>query len=260
MAKNPSNQEQGDTPQKPERDLSQEMLMREVDEAVRVDEVTSAVRKYGVPVGTLLVLALAAFGAYLFWQDSSETALEEQSETIITALDELEAGNRSLADEELAALSDEGSPGARSSALMIRAGIALEEGRDDDAVVFFDRIFNDPEAPQALRDAARIRATTVKFDELDPQEVIDRLGPLATADNPWFGSAGEMVAMAYLAQDKPEQAGPLLVEISQNEDVPPTIASRARQLAGLLGYDAVEDVDEILSEMAGAKPGDGAAQ
>ena len=79
--------------------------------------------------------------------------------------------------------------------------------------------------------------------------MIDRLKPLATPGNPWFGSAGELVAMAYLKQGKQDLAGPLFAAIAKDEDVPQTLRSRTRQMAGLLGYDAVVDVDETLAEM-----------
>jgi len=55
--------------------------------------------------------------------------------------------------------------------------------------------------------------------------------------------------MAYLEQGREEQAGPLLVEIASNEDVPDSLRARTRQLAGFLGYDAIEDVEEIMAEI-----------
>ena len=90
--------------------------------------------------------------------------------------------------------------------------------------------------------------------------MIDRLGPLAQADSPYFGSAGELVAHAYLAQGKNDQAGPLLVAIAQSDDVPQPIRGRTRQLAGLLGFDAIEDVDAALAEITGEEPQDAAVE
>ena len=71
----------------------------------------------------------------------------------------------------------------------------------------------------------------------------------ATPGNAWFGSAGEMVAMAYLKQGKENLAGPLFAAIAKDDEVPQSLRTRTRQLAGLLGYDAVEDVDETLAEL-----------
>jgi hypothetical protein len=63
--------------------------------------------------------------------------------------------------------------------------------------------------------------------------------------------------MAYMKQGKAELAGPLFAAIAMDEDVPQTLRSRTRQLAGLLGYDAVTDVDQTLAELreAEAAPG-----
>lgn len=233
--------------------------MREVDEAVRQDQAASFARRYGWPIGGAVVLALAAFGGFLWWQESRENALEEQSETLVLAMDELDAGNITTADDELAALS-EGTDGVAAAAAMLRAGIAMQQDRLADAVALFDRVANNTELPSELRDIAAIRSVSAQYDDLDPQAVIDRLGPLAQADSPYFGSAGELVAHAYLAQGKNDQAGPLLVAIAQNEDVPQPIRGRTRQLAGLLGFDAIDDVDAALAEITGEEPQDAAGE
>jgi hypothetical protein len=71
--------------------------------------------------------------------------------------------------------------------------------------------------------------------------VIQRLKPLAVSGNPWFGSAGEMVAIAYLKQQKPELAAPVFAAMAKDQQVPRSIRSRATQMAGALGVDAVQD-------------------
>ena len=227
--------------------------MREVDEAVRQDQVGNFAKNYGLPVGIAIAVAIAAFGGFLWWQNQSEAAQEQRSEELVQAMDELDAENLSIADNELTALS-EGEDGAAAYAAMLRAGIAIEQDRPADAVELFDRVANNGDLPDELRDIAAIRSVSAQYDDLDPQAVIDRIGPLAQADSPYFGSAGELVAHAYLAQEKPEQAGPLLVSIAQNEDVPQSIRGRTRQLAGLLGFDAIEDVDAALAEITGEDP------
>ncbi len=257
MATTPNDPANGTKPDK--ADLSQQMLMREVDEAVRTDEVTGALRKYGWSVGISAALGLAAFGGYLYWDSRNERALEQQSEHLVLAMDELEAGNLELADQELAAIDGQISPAAKASANMLRAAIALEGGRTDDAVAFYEQVVADEDVPQPTRDSALLRLVTANFDNMEAQAVIDRLGPLAVAGNPWFGSAGELVAHAYLDQNKPDQAGPLLVAIAQDESVPESLRDRARQLAGRYGFDAIDDVEELMSDL-GSGNGAAAAQ
>jgi len=229
--------------------------MREVDEAVRQDEVSTFAKKYGWPLGIAFVVAIAGYGGFLLWQNQTESARAERSEELVLAMDELDASNLGIADLELSELS-QGDDGAAAAAAMLRAGIAIEQERTAEAVELFDQVANNSELPPEMRDIAAIRSVSVQYDELDPQAVIDRIGPLAQADNPYFGSAGELVAHAYLAQGKPEQAGPLLVSLAQNEDVPQSIRGRTRQLAGALGFDAIEDVDAALTEITGQEPAD----
>jgi len=236
------------------KDAEQDMFMREVDEAVRHDEVSTFARKYGLGLGIGAVLALAAFGGFLLWQSNSESTMEEGSEQLTAALDELEAGNLPLADEELTAVAAGDSKAAAAIAVLLRGGIAMEQDRRADAATLFATVADDTGLPEELRNLAEIRLMAAQFDDVEPQVVIDRIGPLAVPGNAYYGSAGELVAFAYLAQEKPGEAGPLLVAIAKNDDVPQTIRARTRQLAGLLGFDAIEDVDATMTELSGGEP------
>ncbi|MGB3797918.1 MAG: tetratricopeptide repeat protein [Alteraurantiacibacter sp.] len=231
-------------------DAEQEMLMREVDEAVRHDEVGDFARKYGWPLGIAFVVAMAAFGGFLFWQDRGEGELELASEELVKSIDELEAGNTDIADADLAALAD-GEGGAATMATMLRAAIALEKDDPEAAAALYDQVSSNGDVSAELRDIAAIRSVAARFDEMDPQAVIDRVGPLAVPGNAYYGSAGELVAHAYLEQGKTAEAGTLLADISGNSDVPSSLRARARELAGLLGVDAIENVDATLAELTG---------
>nr|WP_202385612.1 tetratricopeptide repeat protein [Altericroceibacterium endophyticum] len=225
------------------------MLMREVDDAVRQDQFAGVAKRYGIIIIGAVVVLLAAFGGWLWWHEHREGQLEDRSETLVTALDNVDAGNLKAADETLSSIMDGDDTGAAAAAGMLRAGIAMEQGRSDDAIKLFDALAADDKAPQAYRDLALIRSTSAGFDKMKPQVVVDRLKPLAEPGNPWFASAGELVAMAYLKQGKDDLAGPLFAQIAKSNDAPESLRSRSRQIAGLLGYDAVEDVDETLERL-----------
>ncbi len=255
MALTPSSDQSREDELAARRAAEQEVLLREVDEAVRQDQVGTVFKRYGWWIGGGLALALALFGGYLFWQDRRESALDADSETLVTTLDKLEAGQIAPANDALAALAEDGSSATALSARFARAGIALQQNRKAEAVEIFDAIAADDDAPQAYRDLATVRATAVRFEDLDPQKVIDRLKPLAVPGNPWFGSAGELVGMAYMRQGKNELAGPLFAAIAKDETVPDTLRSRTRQLAGMLGFDAVVDVDATLADVSREEQG-----
>jgi len=227
----------------------QDVLMREVDEAVRRDQLEGAAKRYGLMIGAALIVLLLAFGAWLFWRDRQENQLETRSEQLVTAFDELEGGALPLADRELAPLATGDGDAASVAAGLARAGIALRDNRRDEAVKIFQAVADNDDAPEPYRQLAAIRLAAAQFEDVQPQAVIDRLKPIAVPGNPWFGSAGELVAMAYLKQGREDLAGPLLASIAKDDGVPETLRSRTRQLAGLLGYDAIEDVDAALAEM-----------
>ena len=62
--------------------------------------------------------------------------------------------------------------------------------------------------------------------------------PLAKAGNPWFGSAGEMTALALFKQGKKKEAGELFAAIANDKSVPQSLRDRSIQIAGSLGADA----------------------
>jgi hypothetical protein len=96
---------------------------------------------------------------------------------------------------------------------------------------------DDSGLPDPYRNAALIRGTALQFDQLKPQDVISRLAPLAKPGEPWFGSAGEMTALAMIKQGNSRQAAQLFATISRDQNVPETIRTRAQQLASSLGVE-----------------------
>ena len=244
MALTPSNNQT--TEQK--KAAQDDVLLREIDDAVRQDQVADFAQRYGKPIVGVVVAGLIAFGGYLFWDSRSEAALEADSETLVSALDQIEAGNLDTGAATLEGLIKDGGEGSAEMAKLLKAGIAMEQNRPTDAAKLYAEVAASGDVPAPLRDLAIVREIAATYDTRKPEDVIARLKPLAVPGNPYFGSAGEMVAMAYLQQGRRAEAGALFAEIAKDEDAPEGLRSRARQMAGLLGVDAIEDVEEVLAE------------
>ena len=235
-----------------QRDAAQQdVFLREVDEALRQDDMTGALRRYGLPLGVGLALVLVGLGGYLWWGNRQGEQAGQRGEQLTLALDQIEEGRIAAGDQQLVPLTKESASGTRSAAQLMRAGIALQQGRKDEALKLYAALAAAEDAPQPFRDLAAIRAVAANFDALPPQQVVDRLKPLAVPGNPWFGSAGELVGMAYIKQGRNELAGPLFAAISRDKEAPASLRSRSRQLAGLLGVDAIDDPVKAAS---GAQP------
>lgn len=232
---------------------AEDVLLREVDEAVRQDQLSSFMARYGKLLIAALVLGLAGFGGYLFWHGQQESAMESNSEGLVAALDQIEAGNLNTGSTALDPLIADGNAGAQAAARMLKAGIALEQGNSKEASKLFAAIAADDTAPSVMRDIATIREIATSYDTMKPADVVTRLRPLATPGKPFFGSAGELVAMAYLEQGKLKEAGAMFASIAKDEKIPEGLRSRSRQMAGLYGVDAIEDVDKVLEQLGNSQ-------
>ncbi len=232
---------QGTLPANSKEAASQETFLREVDDALREDQLRTLLTTRGWPILALVVGGLVGLGGWLWYNDHAASVRDKQSETFVTALDALQAGRNQTAKQGMDPLAKDGSPGYRAAVQITDAGIAEQAGKAADAAKLFAAVAADGSLPGPYRDLATVREVAADFDKLAPQVVIDRLKPLAVPGKPWFGSAGELVALAYLKQNKTEAAGALLASIAKDKAVPDTLRRRARQLAGQLGVDAVDN-------------------
>jgi len=228
-------------------------LIREVDDAVRQDDLFSFWTRYGKVLIGAVVLGLAAFGGWLGWQHYQNGQAEAQSEQFATMLKQAQAAQ--LDQPVYDALSKNGNDGYRAQAQLVKA--ALDSGKQDvkGAVAVYDKLIGDAGAPQAIKDLALVRRTALVFDEAKPDQVISALKALAVPGNPWFGSAGEMTAIAYLKQGKNKEAGETFAGMSRDLQVQSSIRLRAAQMAGMLGVrpEAIGNVNDQEKAVADAR-------
>ena len=213
-------------------------FVREVDENLRRDRIRDFFQEIGPLVAIAVVLFLAVCGGLIWYQQHREHNAEAQVEQLAQIYKDIGVGNTSKVPQQLNDLSESGSKAVRATALFTRAALAIQQNDPKSAIATYKQIANDSSLPDAYRNAALIRQTALEFDQLQPQQVIDRLKPLARPGNPWFGSAGEMTALALIKAGKNEQAGQLFAAIAKDKDVPDSIRNRAIQISGSLGADA----------------------
>lgn len=217
---------------------SNEAFLREVDEELRRDQIFGFWRRYGRLVAVLVGAFLLAFGGWLWWQNRQAEAAGAEGETLTRAIDRLSANDSAAARPLLEQLSTSDREGYRAAARLALGATALQAGDAKAAAERFAAIANDPKIAQPLRELALIRQTTVEFDQLPPDTVIDRLKGVAQKGSPWFGSAGELVAAAHLKAGRPKQAGAIFAALAADPGVPETLRSRAVQIASVLGVEA----------------------
>ncbi|MGL5837756.1 MAG: tetratricopeptide repeat protein [Sphingorhabdus sp.] len=236
---------------------SDEAFLREVDDAVRASDLQTFWKRFGRWLLLALVLGLAAFGGYIYWQNQKIAAAEKQGEAFVLAVEKLQGGNMAGAKADLVKLTTAEQPGYRAMSQILLANMAAADGNMKQAIADYARVAKDASLPQPFRDLALIRQTTAEFDSLQPQAVIDRLKPLAKPGAPWFGSAGEMSAIAYMKMGKDDLAGPIFAQIAKQEGLPQALRARSQQMAGALGVDTVQIEAKTAGASAAAKDQEG---
>lgn len=219
-------------------DTPNEAFLREVDENLRRDQLEGFAKTYGKWLIAAVVIFLAAVAGYLYWQSRQQEQAAKQSEELNSIYTDIGSGKADKAKTRLKPLETADSDMVRALALLTQAAIALQENDRPAALAKFHAVSGDDDIPDPYRNLALLRATALEFDDLKPEQVISRLEPLSKTGSPWFGTAGELTAMAYLKQGKKDQAGKLFAAIARDTTVPQSIRSRAIQIASTLGVDA----------------------
>ena len=221
---------------------------REVDENLRRDQVRDAARTYGKWAIVGVILLLAAIGGFLFWRDQQAKQAVADSEAMSATIDNIGSGN--LSPVQLNSLEQANDDAISVSARLTRAALALQSNDRPKAIAIYKEVAAESGIDQPWRDLATIRQTALEFDALQPQAVIDRLAPLTRPGNPWFGSAGEMTALALLKAGRKSEAGRLFAAVASDRGVPDTIRDRAMQIAGTLGVDASAALNPVTTAPA----------
>lgn len=214
-----------------------EAFVREVDEELRRDRMEALWRRHGRTAIAVLVVLLVALAAFLWWQNHRDRQRGAAGENLSQALQDLSSGQDAAAKQKLAKVKDGGS-GYAALARMTEASLASQKGDGKTASAQFRAIAADGKVAEPLRDVATIRAAALDFDTAPPQQIVDRLKDLAVAGNPFFGSAGEMTALAYLKMGKRTQAQTLLKAIAVDQTVPETIRDRIARLSTIAALPA----------------------
>lgn len=230
-------------------------FLREVDEELRRDRVNSFFARYGWYVIGAAALVLAAVGGWIWWNNRQDAQAGEESTKLIRVIDQLKQKNARDAAPTIDELAASDRVGYRIAALFARANAQIQTNAIPAAIETFKSIAADGEASQAHRDIALIRQTQLEFDNLPPEQVIQRLQPFAQAGHAWHGTAGEMVGVAMIKARRFSEAGRVFEALARDRGVPDSVRARAVQMASSFGVDAVQ----LDPSLAGGGAGGGAA-
>jgi len=215
-----------------------EQFLREVDDELRREQALTLWERYGRLAIIGVLAALLALGGYLFWQSQRTASAGTDGEKLSQALDKLGQDKVEGVKPDLEALAKSDTAGMRAAAKLTLAAMALQKDDSKGAATQYGAIAADSSLAKPYRDLALVRQTAAEFDTMKPADVVARLKPLAVPGNPWFGSAGEMVGIAYIKLGQRDLASAMFSAMGKDKAVPQSISSRVGQLAQILESEA----------------------
>ena len=170
-------------------------IFHEVDEEVRREQLKKLWDRYGnyvAAAAVLLVLAVAAWRAYMWWEAKKAAETGAAFEAAITLA---ESGKRSEAEAAFADIAGHGTSGYRHLARM-REAAELAQTDPKAAIAAYDQIAADGSVGPVLQDLASLRAAALLIDTGPYQEAQRRLEPLAANDRTFRHTAREFLVLA----------------------------------------------------------------
>ncbi len=236
-----------------------EAFIREVDDELSRDRLRGFWSRYGRLLLVAVGLTLVAAAGWLYWREQQARAAAGRAADLTRAVAELREGQTTEAEGRIKALTSAPEPGTRALARLAEAAVLAGKGDMAGAAALLDAMAADATLAQPFRDLALLRSVLLRFDELPPATIVERLRPLARPGNPWFGSAGELSALAHLKAGRPELARPLLEGILKDEAAPVSIRGRVQQLLATLPAGPAGAAAAVLPAATGAGTAAGAA-
>jgi hypothetical protein len=215
-------------------DLSQDSLLREIDEDIRRERYARLWKRFGNYIIAAVVALLLGIAGYQFWQYRVDSQRQQASAQLASA-STLTGTDRAAAEQTLAGLAAEGPAGIAVLAGLRHAALLAESGDVQAARAAYQQVQRSASDP-LYRDLAVVREAMVALAQedapIDAEAIIDKLKPLTSDGNPWRFSARELTALLASRSGQIAEARSLLGELSADPLAPAGVRERARQLLG----------------------------
>lgn len=182
-------------------------IFDEITADLRRDRVSEAWSKYGryiiaAAVGIVVVIALSiGIGSY------QQNRQEQASARYDAMLEEIAEADAEASIIRLLAFGSAEDNGYGALARMSATLLQAQLGQRDNALKGFDALADEGMLPDTVRDFARLQAAIVLLDgDANLDEIEARLARLLLQGNGLQPMAREVLALAYIANDKPLEA------------------------------------------------------
>lgn len=181
--------------------MSNDTILREVDEELRGDRLRSLWRRFGpfvIGAAVAIVLLVGINEGWKWWQDGQSAAA---SDRFYAALELADGGDAAAAQQAFAELEATAPGGYATLARFREAGLLAQQGQREEAIAAYDRLATSESNPQ-IKALALVFGANLFIDAGDVAAVEQRVQGLVEPTNPMRNAAREAIALAqYKAGD-----------------------------------------------------------
>jgi hypothetical protein len=217
--------------------VTDESLIREVDEEVRQDEYKKLWDRHGTKIIALIALIVLGVAGYEGWKYYQTSEAEKAS---VVYFDAVQKANDGKFDDALAALAAIKHAGYGQLVKLRDAAIVAEKGDAEKAVAAYEAIIADKATDPVLADLARIRQGYLLVDTATPDELLGKLGMFDKDGNAWRHAAREIFGLAAYRVKDFAMADRYFNAIFADAEAPQAIKQRAQVMVQLIAPDMVK--------------------
>ncbi|WP_322988611.1 tetratricopeptide repeat protein [Hoeflea sp.] len=209
-------------------------FIREVNDDLRSDLMKSLWKRFRFVIVGAAVAIVAITAGLRGWEHWKETTAAESGDAFLAALEQARDGN---ADAALAGFQEIEKSGYGSYpvlAQMRAATVLADKGDTAAAISAFSSVAKDSSQPQAIRDAARLRAAYLLVDHGSYADISAEVEQLAVPGNPARHSAREALGTAAFKAGDLAKAAQWFGDIAADTQSPNGIATRAGIMLDLI--------------------------
>ncbi len=205
-------------------------FIREVNEELRSDQVRNAWKRYSriiIGVAALIVVGTAGHRLWDHWDTTQASGAGDQ---FLAALKLADEGKRDEAETALQALEKDGYGAYGLLARFRGASVFAEKGDPAAAITAFKAIGDDQSVPEAVRNAARIRAAWLMVDTGTYEQVSAEVEAMATPANAMRHAAREALGLAAYKAGDMVRAREWFEQITEDAETPRNTSARAQMM------------------------------
>ncbi len=218
-------------------DPTSDNLFREIDEDIRHEKYAELWKKYGAYIITVAVLMVSGVAGYQGWRAYDGNTREAASDKLIAA-QQLIPIDPGTAEQTLLGIADDGPKGYAMLARFQSAAVIGQRGdRDLAAAAYWE--LSEQDIDPMYKDLAILLGTQQILAKTtapaNPDELMERLEPLAAPDNAWRFSARELQGVIAWQTGDMERARELFTGLAGDPRAPSGLRARANELMAVIG-------------------------